>query len=87
MPHRGMDWRQVVGTNINRLRVAKGITQEEAAHRADIDLTYWGGIERGRRNPSLLVLVRIAQTLSISPVELLRTDRSPGANRKSRSQQ
>ena len=67
-----MDWRQVVGTNINRLRVAKGLTQEEAAFQAKIDLTYWGGIERGRRNPSLLVLVRIAETLSVRPADLLK---------------
>jgi transcriptional regulator with XRE-family HTH domain len=67
-----MDWRRVVGTNINRLRVAKGLTQEEAAFRAKIDLTYWGGIERGRRNPSLLVLVRIAETLSTRPADLLK---------------
>jgi len=79
-----MDWRQVVGTNINRLRVAKGITQEEAAHRAGIDLTYWGGIERGRRNPSLLVLVRIADTLSVGPLELLKSSQPPTPNRKSR---
>jgi transcriptional regulator with XRE-family HTH domain len=72
MPHSGMDWRRVVGANIRRLRQARGLTQEEVAFRAKIDLTYMGGIERGRRNPSLLVMVRIARALAVDPTELLR---------------
>jgi transcriptional regulator with XRE-family HTH domain len=32
----------------------------QLAFEADIDLTYMGGIERGRRNPSLLMMARIA---------------------------
>jgi len=41
----------------------KGLTQEELAFAAEIDLIYVGGIERGKRNPSLLVLARIADAL------------------------
>lgn len=67
-----MDWRRVVGANIRRLRQDRGLTQEEVAFRARIDLTYMGGIERGRRNPSLLVMARIARALSVDPVDLLR---------------
>ena len=65
------DWRRIVGTNVRRLRTAKGLTQEELAFRAKIDLTYMGGIERGKRNPSLLVMVRIARALSVHPIELM----------------
>ena len=65
------DWRRIVGRNIRRLRQARGLTQEELAFEAEIDLTYLGGIERGRRNPSLLVMVRIASALSARPAELL----------------
>jgi transcriptional regulator with XRE-family HTH domain len=36
-----------------------------------IDLTYMGGIERGRRNPSLLVTGRIAKALSVPLAKLL----------------
>jgi transcriptional regulator with XRE-family HTH domain len=67
-----MDWRRVVGGNVKRLRLAKGLTQEELAHEAEIDLTYAGGIERGARNPSLEVMVRIADALGASPVDLLK---------------
>ncbi len=73
MPHPAMqDWRRIVGANVRRLRQARGLTQEEAAFRSGIDLTYLGGIERGRRNPSLLVMVRIAKALSVQPLELLK---------------
>lgn len=57
---------------MKRLRQARGLTQEEVAFRSDIDLTYLGGIERGKRNPSLLVMVRIAKALTADPLELLK---------------
>ncbi len=73
MPHPAMqDWRRIVGANVRRLRQVRGLTQEELAFRSKIDLTYMGGIERGKRNPSLLVMVRIAKALGADPVELIR---------------
>jgi len=56
---------------VRRLRQQKGLTQEELAFEAEIDLTYMGGIERGRRNPSLLVMARIADALSVPLPKLL----------------
>jgi transcriptional regulator with XRE-family HTH domain len=66
------DWRTTLGTNVRRLRQAKDLTQEELAFGAKIDLTYVGGIERGRRNPSLLVMARIADALSVKLTDLLK---------------
>lgn len=66
-----MDWRAIVGRNVRRLRQAKGLTQEQLAFEAKLDLTYVGGIERGRRNPSLEVLVRLATALDVRPAQLL----------------
>ncbi|MBR1279632.1 helix-turn-helix domain-containing protein [Bradyrhizobium sp. AUGA SZCCT0283] len=57
--------------NVRRLRQQKGLTQEELTFAAVIDLTYVGGIERGRRNPSLLVMARISDALSVSLNKLL----------------
>ena len=65
------DWKAVLGRNVRRLRQQKGLTQEELAFEAEIDLTYMGGIERGRRNPSLLVMARIAEALSVPLPKLL----------------
>ena len=56
---------------MRRLRQSAGLTQEQLAFEANIDLTYVGGIERGRRNPSLLVMVRIAAALKVEPKRLL----------------
>lgn len=67
------DWRRTVGSNIRRLRQAKKLTQEDLAFRAKIDTTYLRGIEAGRRNPSLLVMVKLATALGVRPTELLKT--------------
>lgn len=65
------DWRAVVGRNVRRLREGRGMTQEQLAFEAQIDLTYVGGIERGRRNPSLMVMARLAEALGAELKELL----------------
>jgi transcriptional regulator with XRE-family HTH domain len=54
-----------------RIRQQRRMTQERLAFEAEIDLTYVGGIERGKRNPSLLVMCRIAEALSVHPTKLL----------------
>lgn len=66
-----MDWKAVVGGNVRRLRLEQGLSQEKLAQDAEIDLTYLGGIERGKRNPSLLVIIRISEALSVRPAILL----------------
>ena len=63
------DWCAILGRNVRGLR--RSMTQEELAFEAEIDLTYMGGIERGRRNPSLLVMARIADALSVPLPKLL----------------
>lgn len=65
-----MDWCGLVGSNVRRTRLSKGLTQEQLAHEAQIDETYLRGIERGKRNPSLLVLARLAAALEIAPTGL-----------------
>jgi transcriptional regulator with XRE-family HTH domain len=65
------DWRKIVGKNVRKIRQQRGITQEKLAFEAEIDLTYVGGIERGKRNPSLLVMARVAEALSVPLAKLL----------------
>jgi transcriptional regulator with XRE-family HTH domain len=65
------DWRLILGRNVLRFRRLRRMTQEQLAFEAEIDLTYMGGIERGKRNPSLLVIARIAKALSVTPAKLL----------------
>jgi transcriptional regulator with XRE-family HTH domain len=59
------DWRAILGKNVRKYRQQRRLTQEQLAFEAEIDLTYVGGIERGRRNPSLLVMARIADALAV----------------------
>lgn len=65
------DWRQRLGGNVRALRLERGLSQEKLAVDAQIDLTYLGGIERGRRNPTLMVMVRIAEALAVDVRQLL----------------
>jgi transcriptional regulator with XRE-family HTH domain len=65
------DWRAILGKNVRRLRQQRKLTQEQLAFEAEIDLTYMGGIERGKRNPSLLVMARIADALRVPLTKLL----------------
>jgi len=66
------DWKQIVGSNIRQLRNARELSLEQLAGDADVHFTYLSGIENGKRNPSLLVIVRIAKALSVAPADLLR---------------
>ena len=66
-----MDVRVQVGQNVRRFRIRGELSQEELAHRADLDRTYISGVERGVRNPTVLVLQRLALVLEIRPAELL----------------
>jgi transcriptional regulator with XRE-family HTH domain len=65
------DLRAIFGRNVRRYRQQKRLTQEELALEAEIDPKYLGGIEHGKRNPSLLVMGQIANALSVSVVKLL----------------
>jgi transcriptional regulator with XRE-family HTH domain len=65
------DWRSIFGKNVRKFRQQRKLTQEQLAFEAEIDLTYVGGIERGKRNPSLLVMARIADALSAPLTKLL----------------
>ena len=55
-----------LGLNIRRLREERGWSQEEYAERADIHRTYVSDIERGRRNPTITVVERLARPLEVT---------------------
>ena len=61
----------MLGINVRRLRVAQGLSQEKFALGLDIDRTYISGIERGVRNPTVLVIDRLATALGVELHELL----------------
>jgi transcriptional regulator with XRE-family HTH domain len=66
-----MDIRILIGRNLRTRRQVAGLSQEDLADQAAIDRTYVSGLERGLRNPSALVLQRLADALDIEVVQLL----------------
>lgn len=66
-----MDLVTVFGRNVRRLRVERGLSQEELAHEADMKRSYLSDIERGTRNPTIRALERLAQALNVPPAELV----------------
>ncbi len=73
-----MDMRKIVGLNLKRYRLAAGLSQEELAARSGLDRTYISGLERFRRNPTVIVLHELASVLSVDPRDLLNPD-EPGS--------
>jgi transcriptional regulator with XRE-family HTH domain len=66
-----MDIRRQVGLNVQRLRRALELSQEELAFEAAIHRTYISGVERGVRNMTVTVVARLATALKVEPHELL----------------
>ncbi|HLD23512.1 MAG TPA: helix-turn-helix transcriptional regulator [Sulfuricurvum sp.] len=61
----------IFGEKLKDLRSSKNISQEELAFLADLDRTYISGIERGKRNVSLINICKIAKALQINVAELM----------------
>lgn len=68
---------RALGAGIRAQRVAMGLTLEDLATPAKLSVTYLGQTERGQRNPSALVLWRIADALGVTLEQLVAPD--PGA--------
>lgn len=66
-----MDVVTLLGLNVRDLRRQQRLSQEELAHRAEMDRSYISDLERGTRNPSVKALGRIAEALGVSPDCLL----------------
>lgn len=67
--------KEIVALNVRLARQAAGISQEELAERAGIDLSYGSRIERGKANPSVELLAKLGRALGVTAASLL-TDRT-----------
>ena len=61
-----------LGKKVRSLRRSQELSQEELAENADLDRTYISGIERGKRNVSIINLAKIATALGVTVSELVR---------------
>lgn len=66
-----MDMRRLVGENVRRIRQDRGLTQEQFADLSGFSQQYLSGLERGRRNPTVVTLFELATALEATPVDLL----------------
>jgi DNA-binding XRE family transcriptional regulator len=62
---------RVFGKRLRELRRERDLTQSEVAEHAGTSITYVSQIERGLRNPTLAIVVRLAAALDITPEELV----------------
>ena len=60
-----------LGKNLRRLRVERGLSQEDFAFEAGIHRTYVSDIERGVRNPTIAVVEKLAISLGVTASDLL----------------
>lgn len=66
--------RRAFGDRVRQLRKEQGWASQEAfAHHVGLDRTYISGVERGVRNPTLDVIVKLAKGLEMKPANLLST--------------
>ena len=71
-----MEIREVLALNLRKLRHAQGLSQEELAHRAEIDRTYISALERSVYAAGIDVVDRLARVLGVEAADLL--TRPPG---------
>ena len=72
MKHKTIDQvRADLALNLKSIRLSKGLAQERLALEADVDRTVVSKIERAVTNPSLDVLLRLANILDVELIDLL----------------
>lgn len=63
---------QLFGENLRKCREKRNLTQEQLAYEAGFSRSYYTEVETGKRNISLLNIIRIASLLQVELSDLLR---------------
>lgn len=61
-----------LGVKIKKIRTSSKLSQEKLAHKCGFDRTYISMLERGKRNPSYLNIIKLCKGLDIQINELLK---------------
>jgi DNA-binding XRE family transcriptional regulator len=59
------------GRRLRALRAKHGVSQDELARLTDVHSTAIGRLERGKREPRLTTILKLARGLGVKPGELL----------------
>ena len=79
-----MDMRVLIGENVRKVRLKRGLTQERFAEKSGFSQQYLSSSENGRRNPSIVTVYELAAALGVSHLELLKPSRRRKNERASR---
>ncbi len=71
MPRDQTNARLIFAANMRRVRLERGLSQEQLAEVANLHRTYIGSVERGERNITIDNIERIANALKVSVTSLL----------------
>ena len=66
-----MDVRERLAKNLRSLRKQRGLSQEAFADEAGLHRTYVSDLERGGRNPTIVVIDKLASALGVKVSRLL----------------
>jgi transcriptional regulator with XRE-family HTH domain len=58
---------QYVISQIKRIRTQKSISQMELSLRADLSQSFLANLEKGKKQPSVFTIIKIADALEVSP--------------------
>ena len=64
MLHAAMDIQEQIALNHRRIRVARGVSQDDLALTAGVERSYVGHLERGVKNPTVKTLEKLAIALN-----------------------
>jgi transcriptional regulator with XRE-family HTH domain len=65
------DINEAFGKIIKQLREEREMSQQELADYAELDRSYISDMERGRYNPTLLTVYKLAEILKVKPNEII----------------
>jgi transcriptional regulator with XRE-family HTH domain len=77
--------KELLGKRIKQLRNRLGLTQDALAEHVQISPKYLSNIERGRENPTVDTLLRLARSLKVEPWEIFLLDQENPDTRTLRS--
>lgn len=67
-----MEVQSLVAWNLRKLRVERGVSQDDLAYAADIERAYVGRLEQGMRNPTVVTLDKLAKAMGVHISALFR---------------
>lgn len=77
-----MDVRILIGKNFARIRREKGLTQEDVANLSGFSQQYLSGLEQGQRNPTVVTISELAQSLGVTFWDLTAVDAAASGARR-----